>query len=194
MYVFPKEGLSQTYCKDIGISKINQPNLIFYRYYAINCVFGAYSSSVRWIHAEHIVVLVQHFSSFHGNLRLPCSQTKSSEQNLLNPNNIVVKFSSILKCRLIANNCVRPAFSFFFFPSLCLFICHVLPLAPPKDSLSFVIIHVYFNRRNFGLLLSVPKFSANLYCICFTVSDVLEICGKFWDTQYNFVLDPWRVL
>ena len=39
------------------------------------------------------------------------------------------------------------------------------------------------------LLLSVPKFTANLFCIRlsidlqFTYTDAVEICGKFWDTQ-----------
>ena len=39
-------------------------------------------------------------------------------------------------------------------------------------------------------LLSVPKCSANLYCICLslpqihTEADAVQICGKFWDTQY----------
>ena len=38
-------------------------------------------------------------------------------------------------------------------------------------------------------ILSVPKFTANLYCIClsvpqiYTQADVAQICGKFWDTQ-----------
>ena len=39
-------------------------------------------------------------------------------------------------------------------------------------------------------LLSVPKFTANLYCICiiipqiYTEADAVQICGKFWYTQY----------
>ena len=41
------------------------------------------------------------------------------------------------------------------------------------------------------LLLSVPKCTANMYCIClsidlwYTKADVVQICGKFWDTQYT---------
>ena len=44
-------------------------------------------------------------------------------------------------------------------------------------------------------LLSVSKFTAKLYCIClssdlrFTWADAVQICGKFWDTQYQ-VADP----
>ena len=40
------------------------------------------------------------------------------------------------------------------------------------------------------LILSVPKFTANLYCIClsvpqiYTEADAVQICGEFWDTQY----------
>ena len=37
-------------------------------------------------------------------------------------------------------------------------------------------------------LLSVPKFNANLYCICLSIpqinTDAVQICGKFWNTQY----------
>ena len=38
--------------------------------------------------------------------------------------------------------------------------------------------------------MSVPKFTANLYCIClslylrYTSADAVQIGGKFWDTQY----------
>ena len=37
------------------------------------------------------------------------------------------------------------------------------------------------------MLLSVPKFTATLYCIClsinllYTKADGVQICGKFWD-------------
>ena len=43
-------------------------------------------------------------------------------------------------------------------------------------------------------LLSVPKFTANLYCICwsitqiYTSADAVQICGNFWDTQYIKIL------
>ena len=36
-------------------------------------------------------------------------------------------------------------------------------------------------------ILSGPKFTANLYCICFSIDlrytkkDAVQICGKFWD-------------
>ena len=39
-------------------------------------------------------------------------------------------------------------------------------------------------------VLSVPKFIENLYCIClsipqiYTKADAVQICGRFWDTQY----------
>ena len=39
-------------------------------------------------------------------------------------------------------------------------------------------------------LLSVPKFTANLYCIClsipqiYTLANAVQVCGTFWDTQY----------
>ena len=39
-------------------------------------------------------------------------------------------------------------------------------------------------------VLSVPKFTANLYCIClskpqiYTKAEAVQICGRFWDTQY----------
>ena len=39
-------------------------------------------------------------------------------------------------------------------------------------------------------LLSVPKFTNNMYCIClsipqiYTKADAVQICGKFRDTQY----------
>ena len=45
-------------------------------------------------------------------------------------------------------------------------------------------------------LLSIPKFTENLYCICIsmpqilTEADAVQICGKFWDTQYVPVV--WR--
>ena len=39
-------------------------------------------------------------------------------------------------------------------------------------------------------ILSVPKFTANLYFICsstdfadYTQADTVQFCGKFWDTQ-----------
>ena len=41
------------------------------------------------------------------------------------------------------------------------------------------------------MILSVPKFTANLYCIClsitqiYTSADAVQISGKFWDTQYH---------
>ena len=40
------------------------------------------------------------------------------------------------------------------------------------------------------LLLSVPEFTANLYCNCISIPqiytiDAVHICGKFWDTQYD---------
>ena len=44
---------------------------------------------------------------------------------------------------------------------------------------------VFFTRT----VLSVPKFNANLYCICmsipqiYTYADAVQICGQFWDTQ-----------
>ena len=44
------------------------------------------------------------------------------------------------------------------------------------------------------LVLSVPKFSANMYCIClsipqiYTSADAVQICGKLWDTQYIAVV------
>ena len=47
--------------------------------------------------------------------------------------------------------------------------------------------HAY--SRGFSVL-SVPKFTANLYCIClsiqqiYTSADAVQICGKFWVTQY----------
>ena len=37
-------------------------------------------------------------------------------------------------------------------------------------------------------VLSVPKFTANQYCISlniyYTLADAVQICGNFWDTQY----------
>ena len=39
------------------------------------------------------------------------------------------------------------------------------------------------------LLLSVPKFTANMYCICLSIpknysqADSVQICGKLWGTQ-----------
>ena len=47
-----------------------------------------------------------------------------------------------------------------------------------------------WGRKSNGLL-SVPKCTANLYCIClakdlrYTQADAIQVCGKFWDTQYN---------
>ena len=39
------------------------------------------------------------------------------------------------------------------------------------------------------MLLSVPKFTAYLYCICLSIPEIytiaVQICGKFWDTQYG---------
>ena len=43
----------------------------------------------------------------------------------------------------------------------------------------------------FSYILSVPQFTANLYCICLSIdlrstkADAVQICSKFWDTQYN---------
>ena len=43
------------------------------------------------------------------------------------------------------------------------------------------------------LVRSIPKFTANLYCIRFGIdlryiwADTVHICGKFWDTQYDFL-------
>jgi len=40
---------------------------------------------------------------------------------------------------------------------------------------------------------SVPKYTANLYCICLCIpqiyikADAVKICGKFWDTQYLYI-------
>ena len=40
------------------------------------------------------------------------------------------------------------------------------------------------------LVLSVSKFTANLYCLCicidlgYTLADAVQVCGKFWDTPY----------
>ena len=47
---------------------------------------------------------------------------------------------------------------------------------------------VLYTINNDMVLLSVPKFTANLYCICpsipqiFTKADAVQICGKFCDT------------
>ena len=40
-------------------------------------------------------------------------------------------------------------------------------------------------------ILSVPKCTANQYCICLSIpqintyADAVQLCGKFWDTQYT---------
>ena len=45
-------------------------------------------------------------------------------------------------------------------------------------------------------VLSVPKFTANLYCLCISIdlgyadADSVQICCKFWDTQYVYPFKP----
>ena len=44
----------------------------------------------------------------------------------------------------------------------------------------------------FNIVLSVPKFTANLYWMCLSVdlrctkADIVQHSGKFWDTQYVY--------
>ena len=61
----------------------------------------------------------------------------------------------------------------------------------------FEIIYIHF------YVLSFPKVTANLYCIClsilqiYTKADAVHICGNFWDTQYAiyfFFLDLYIIL
>jgi len=53
------------------------------------------------------------------------------------------------------------------------------------------ILCAFYTYINYLKILSVPKLSANLYCIClsidfmYTEADAVQICGIFWDTQYN---------
>ena len=61
-----------------------------------------------------------------------------------------------------------------------------------KKSLTAIVLRIN-DRSIILLILSVPKFTANLYCNClsinlrYTQADAVQICGKFWDTQYA----PW---
>ena len=56
-----------------------------------------------------------------------------------------------------------------------------------------VTVHIY-NVLN--KILSVPKFTAKLYCICLSIpqiytilyADAIQIRGKFWQTQYFIIL------
>ena len=44
-------------------------------------------------------------------------------------------------------------------------------------------------------VLSVSKFTANMYCICLSIpkiyTDAVQICGKFWDTQLRSLLEQY---
>ena len=80
------------------------------------------------------------------------------------------------------------------------FACHPkLPGIPPElhiDQNICILMHAllsavwqYPRFRYRCNILSVPKFTANLYCIClsidlqYTHEDAVQIYGKFWDTQ-----------
>ena len=66
-----------------------------------------------------------------------------------------------------------------------------------KIYLPTIYLHCFLQRKYiFGISISPfctekpMKFTANLYCIClsipqeYTEADAVQICGKFWDTQY----------
>ena len=50
--------------------------------------------------------------------------------------------------------------------------------------------YTWFFVRGAPKVLSVPKFTENLYCICLSTDlnrfkpDAVQICANFWDTQY----------
>ena len=52
------------------------------------------------------------------------------------------------------------------------------------------IVTLTRGKQLHNIILSVAKFTANLYCIClsinfqYTQADAVQICADFWDTQY----------
>ena len=48
-------------------------------------------------------------------------------------------------------------------------------------------LSVFLVWRLVPVLVSAPKFTVDLYCICidlrYTYADAVHICGKFWNTQ-----------